>query len=173
MLTPASASARNIRSATPVCLAMPRPTTEIFATSSSWLTPSAPSSVRPLLDGFQRVGQIVARHGEGNVGPAVGADVLHDHVDRDVRLARSCEKIAQARARPIGHAHDRDAGFVLDQRRAAHRLLGRLRLGDDHRARLVAEAAAHVDRHVEFLGELDRAVVHHAAPRLASSSISS
>ena len=32
----------------------------------------------------------------------------------------------------------------------------------DHRARIVAETAAHVDRHVELLGELDRAVVHHA-----------
>ncbi len=41
-------------------------------------------------------------------------------------------------------------------------LLGRFRLGDDHRARHVAETAANVDRHVELLGEFDRAAVHHA-----------
>ncbi len=35
MLTPGSARARNIRSATPVCRAMPSPTTETLATSSS------------------------------------------------------------------------------------------------------------------------------------------
>ena len=45
MLMPFSARARNIRSATPGCVAMPRPTIEIFATSSSQSWPSAPSSL--------------------------------------------------------------------------------------------------------------------------------
>ncbi len=37
MLMPLLGQARNIRSATPVCVAMPRPTIEIFDTSSSQL----------------------------------------------------------------------------------------------------------------------------------------
>ena len=113
---------------------------------------------------LERGPQIVLEHGERNVGDPVGADVLHDHVHRD-RLGRDLGKNRQARARPVGHAQDRDAGFVLDQRRAADRLVGRLGQGGDHRARHVAETAADVDRHGEFLGELDRAVVHHAGPQ--------
>ncbi len=44
MFTPASASARNIRRATPVCRAMPSPTTDTLATLSSCARPSAFSS---------------------------------------------------------------------------------------------------------------------------------
>ena len=73
-----------MRSATPVCVAMPRPTTETFDTLASCSTASAPSSSAAFFDGGERLWQIVFEHGERDVGLAVGPDVLHDHVDRDV-----------------------------------------------------------------------------------------
>ena len=41
-------------------------------------------------------------------------------------------------------------------------LVGRLGIGDNHRAGNVGEAAADVDWHVKLLAELNRAAVHHA-----------
>ena len=117
-----------------------------------------------LVDGPQRAGQIVAEDGEGEIGAPVGRLVLHDHVQGDV-LGRHFGEDAQRGAGPVGNAQDRDAGLVFGHRRAADRHVRRLRLAHDHRARVVAEAAADVDGHVELLGELDRAVVHHARPR--------
>ena len=44
MLIPASASASNMSAATPGCVLMPAPTSEIFAISGSCATPAAPIS---------------------------------------------------------------------------------------------------------------------------------
>ena len=118
-----------------------------------------------LLDGLghrvQRCRQVFFQHGERNVSQPLVADVLHDHVDRDV-LTGDAGKHFHAAARPIGYANDRDPGFVLGHRRAADRAVERLGLIDDHRAGDIAEAAANVDRHAKFLGEFDRPAVHHA-----------
>ena len=114
----------------------------------------------------ERLRQIVFEHGERNVGRAVGAGVLHDHVDRHID-AEELRENRVARARLIGHAGDRDFGFVLGEGRPAHGPVGPFRFAADHRARLVAEAGAvaHVNRHVELLAELDRPAVHHAGPQ--------
>ena len=127
MLMPSSASARNMRSATPVCVAMPRPTIDTFDTLASCSTASAPSSSAAFFDGRERLRQIVLQHGERDIGRAVGAGVLHDHVDRHVDAGQLREDRV-ARARLIGHAGDRDLGFVLGEGRAAHGPVGRFRL---------------------------------------------
>ena len=83
------------------------------------------------------------------------------------------EKISKLVARLVGHVRDRDACLVLGHGRTADGAFDRLRLDDDHRPGCVAEAAADVDRHVNFLANsIDRLCIT-PAPRLASSSISS
>ncbi len=117
-----------------------------------------------LFDRAERVRQIVAEHREGDVGPAVGGHVLGDHVHGDVLgrdLGRRCVIAAPGRSGTPSTV-TRASFLIIAAPQTG--MPGRLRLADDHRARLVAEAAADVDRHAELLGELDRAVVHHAGP---------
>ena len=116
------------------------------------------------VDRPQRAGQLVLHHGEREIGPSVGRLVLHDHVDCDV-AGRHFREDAHRGAGPIGHAEHGHAGLVLRHRRAANRNAGRLRVAHDHRARIIAETAPHVDRHVELFGELDRAIVHDSRAR--------
>ena len=105
MLMPSSASARNIRSATPVCVAMPRPTTETLATLVVAGDAFGAEFLGGFFDGLER---LPADRRRGTVNEmsacAVGADVLHDHVDGDVLCGDACEKMRQARAGLVGHA---------------------------------------------------------------------
>jgi hypothetical protein len=45
--------------------------------------PGGPELLRDAVGEFERLRQIVYRHGERDVGLAALPDVLHDHVDRD------------------------------------------------------------------------------------------
>ena len=81
MLTFASASARNMRSATPVCVAMPRPTTETFDTLASCVHLRRRAR-RPLPRRLRARRQVVFEHGEGDVGLR----------RRRRRSARSCRR---------------------------------------------------------------------------------
>ena len=45
--------------------------------------PGGPELLRDAVGEFERLRQIVYRHGERDVGLAPLPDVLHDHVDRD------------------------------------------------------------------------------------------
>jgi hypothetical protein len=85
MLMPSSDSVRNIRLAMPTCERMPMPTTDTLQIFGS---PTIFARADVLLDlGVQhlhRLRVLVAVDGEREVGHAVDADVLHDHVDVDV-----------------------------------------------------------------------------------------
>ena len=115
--TPRTARARNILSATPVCRAMPSPTTEIFATSSSSCCnrSSALASATASCYGLDRHRQLVARGTVKEMSVfAFFADVLDDHVHRATsRSATRREDLANARAGNVRHlAEYCDAGLV-------------------------------------------------------------
>ena len=94
MLMPFSARARNMRPATPGCVAMPRPTMESFDTSRRRcsLRPPIPCR-RPRRPGAWRADRRENR--ERDVAVAVVGDVLHDHVHGDV-LSASFENTLSA-----------------------------------------------------------------------------
>ena len=119
-----SASTRNMRSATPLWVAMPRPTIETFETLASCETRFGLELFAGLFDGGEGFGEIVFEDGERDIGPAVGADVLDDHVDGDVEVGQLGEN-GQACAGVVGDADDRDLGFVLGEGGAAHGAVGR------------------------------------------------
>ena len=93
----------NMRAATPAWLRMPTPTMDTLATRSSAATPAAPD-----LRGHARPAPCSARarsaraQGERDVGVAVAADVLHDHVHHDVLAAPS--RRTPGRRCPAGRA---------------------------------------------------------------------
>ncbi len=96
---------------------MPRPTTEILATSASWVTPVAPMSRAAVLGGVQGLGEVALGDREADLGRARGRHVLHDHVDDDIGGGNPAKDRVD-HAGPVGHAADRDPGFVLGQRGA-------------------------------------------------------
>ena len=98
MLMPLSASALNIRAATPAWLRMPMPMTDTLATSAELLTSKSPMSLLGVLQDLERARQLGRLHGEGHVGVlAVRRDVLHDHVDVDVGVGQRAENAAPRR----------------------------------------------------------------------------
>ena len=106
MLMPSSASVRNICAAMPACERMPMPTIDTLQMRSSPMT-SRRLDVRlhlRLQQDLHRLRVVVAVHGEREVGHAVVADVLHDHVDVDVgvgdRARGSRRRCRAGRARP-------------------------------------------------------------------------
>ena len=121
MLMPASARASNIVVATPVCVRMPRPTTETLATSASWVTPrGADRPGRP----SRRRRSVSARSPAATVKltsvvPSVATfwTIMSTTM---LRLGdRAEERVDDARA--VGHAQDRDPRLVLGQGRAGDR----------------------------------------------------
>ena len=166
MFTPASASASNIEVATPVCVRIPRPTTETLETSASWVTPEAPIAFGGGFGREQRLGQVAHGHGEADLRLPLLRDVLDDHVHDDVGLGDAVEDPMHD-ARPVGNAQDRDPALVMRERRTrdADAQPAGVAFGDDPGPLGVGERAPHVDRHAVFLGELDRPRVHHARPQ--------
>ena len=151
----------NIRSATPVCVRMPAPTTDTLLTLPLSLS-VAPQLGRDRRERLHRLLQLGVQHGEADRRLAAGADVLGDHVHGDVR-GRDRGEDAMADAGPVGHAFEHQSRLVGRERGAADRELAHpLRLGDDPGALRVGARAPHHQRHVELLGELDRPRVHDA-----------
>ena len=112
MLMPSAASTSNMRAATPAWLRMPRPTIDTLATFGSLATPAAPiSRAHRASTKRERLLVVSARHRERQVGRAVGAGVLDDHVDHDAGVGDRPED-ARREARSIGHAQHRDLGLV-------------------------------------------------------------
>ena len=64
------------------------------------------------LQHFQRFFVVVARHGEGEVSGAFGADVLDDHIDFDIGIGNGAENLI-GDARFVGHAAHVDARLVF------------------------------------------------------------
>ncbi len=123
---------------------------------------ASPDDVGGLADCLQSRLQFAAGDRKRDVRLAFFAHVLHDHVDSDFVIRQAREDF-EARAGHVRHSYDCDAGFLGSHGGTANRLVVILRLFDDHRARDVAEAAPHVNGDREFLGELDRTIVHHAS----------
>ncbi len=63
------------------------------------------------LDDLVRAIEVVAVHGEGEVGRGVGRDVLHDHVDLDVGVADRAED-RRGDAGAVGDADHGDLRLV-------------------------------------------------------------
>ena len=157
MLTPSVARVSNICAATPGLVFIPAPTTETRPMASSKLAPPASISTTILSTISMVRGELVARHGERDVGVTVGRHVLLDHVDVDVLVGERTEHLGRD-AGAVGHAEDRDlrlrdvVGDARDDRRF-HALLLVVHPG----ARLPREARTHVDGDAVVAGELDRA----------------
>ena len=92
MLMPASASVSNVRAVTPGWVFMPTPTSDTRATSSSPVTPVAPSSGTSALHTSVLTARSYLGDGEGDVGRPVERDVLDDHVDVDVPVGQAPEQ---------------------------------------------------------------------------------
>ncbi len=108
------------------------------------------------LQGGDRRVQIIAQDRETDRRPAIVANALADHIDRDV-LARDRRENPMAHARPIGHILQEQAYFVLGQCGTGDRKTHHpFRFGHDPRALGVREAAAHHQGHIVLLGEFDR-----------------
>ena len=108
MLIPRSASAANIRVATPVWVRMPTPTTESLASAGSTETSGMPAfwtaSTARSADSL--------RHRERKQRVSVHRDVLDDHVDEHAGLADGAED-QRGVARPVRHVKERDPGLRL------------------------------------------------------------
>ena len=173
MLMPASASAWKSVAATPLCVFMPTPTTESLAICSCTATSPPPISCNTGVERVHRLGRVALRHRERQVGHALAADVLHDHVDDDVRVGQGAEH-AGGRARLVGDVADDDLGLVLVDGHAADDDL--FHVGDfffHEGSWVVVEGRADFENDAVFLGEFHRARLHHLGAAEASSSISS
>ena len=151
----APARAANIRSATPVCVRMPVPTTDTLLTCSS-------NSMRGAQLGGQRPQHVERRPAArcpGTVKPMAALPPLPTFwaiMSTTMLLIGDGREDAMADARLVRHAVERDAGLVLDQGGAAHDDVAHpVRFRHDPGSLDVAERRAHLQRHVELLGELD------------------
>src|SRR3989338_885195 len=64
---------------------------------------------------IERLFVIAPMHGEGKVGGAVGANILHNHVDIDMRLADVAKNL-RGDAGPVRHPLNRQLGLVAVER---------------------------------------------------------
>ena len=104
MLMPSAARVSNIVAATPGFDFMPAPTRLTRAMRRRLVTPRGADLARPAPSVISwLVGEVVVRHGEGDVGDAVVGHVLHDHVDVDVGVGQQPEQ-AGGDAGLVGHA---------------------------------------------------------------------
>jgi hypothetical protein len=172
MLIPASASAWKSVAATPLCVFMPTPTTDSFAICSWTATCPAADLGEDGLEGLDGRG-VGLRDREREVGDAVAADVLDDHVDDDVRVGQAAEHL-RGGARLVEDVADDDLGLVLVGGDAADDDL--FHVGDfffHEGSWIVVERGADFKDDAVLLGELDRADCITLDPAEASSSISS
>ena len=161
MLIPASASASNMSAATPGCVRMPAPTSEIFAISGSCASPRAPISRRERLEHLHGAPHLRLRERERDVRVPFRRDVLDDHVHVHAHVGERAED-AGGDPGPVGHGEDRHLRLrrvVRDPR--DDRLLHQLLLTDDPRSLVLRERRADVDADSMVTGELDRAQHQH------------
>ena len=107
------------------------------------------------LQGGFRLGEVCTAEGEGDVRDAVKADVLHDHVDGDVRGGDGTEN-GGADAGAVGHIVDGDLGLIAFEADAAHD--DGLHAGGfffHEGSGVVVHAVAHFKAHTKFVRELD------------------
>jgi len=71
------------------------------------------------LEQVDRLGVVVAVHGEAEVGLAVLADVLDDHIDFDVGISHGAQDVV-CDAGLVGHAQHGDLGLVAVERNAGY-----------------------------------------------------
>ena len=130
-LIPASASARNIFSPTPVWVRSPMPTTDSLAMSSSKLNSAPGQLLEDLAEQEQALFQIGSRNGERKAGAAAVADVLHDHVDHHAPFGDGGEDFGRD-AGNIGQMADRHARLGrVEADFADDDVFHRRQLGDD------------------------------------------
>ena len=101
--------------------------------------------------------------GKGEVGGAVCADVLDDHVDVDVGVGDRAENLV-GDAGAVWHAQHGDLGFVAVERDAGNDRLFHVVFFLKSNQRALAfffEAGKHAQFHFVFAGELDRADLQH------------
>ena len=111
----------------------------------------------------QRLVEFAAVHREGEIGGAVMADVLDDHVDVDVGVGDRAEDLV-GDARTIGDAENGELGFVAVEGDAGDDRLfhGLVFLNSDQRAfAFVGEAGEHAQFDLVLAGEFDRADLQH------------
>ena len=112
-------------------------------------------------------------HGEGQIGGAVFAGILDDHVDDDVRVRDRPENLRRE-TRLIGHARQRDFGLVLVE--ATPETNTSFMLSSSLTSQ-VPSASENVERTCtgteKFLANSTERISKTFAPMLASSIISS
>ena len=98
--------------------------------------------------------------GEGDVGRAAAGDVLHDHIDVDIRVGDGGEE-AGGDAGMVGHAANGDFGLVpIDADAADDDIFHAHSFFFDEGAGVVVEAAADFEEDAKFFGEFDAARLH-------------
>ncbi len=123
------------------------------------------------LEQVQRLGQIVAVYGEAEVGLAVFADVLDDHIDFHIGIGHSTQNLV-GDAGPVGHGEHGDLGFIAVEGNTGNDSLfhGFVILKSDQGARLGffgqvdvprGEARQDADRHAVLAGKFHRAYLQH------------
>ena len=142
---PSSASVSNIRAATPAWLRMPSPTIETLAMSLVGLDAARRRArARPASTSASALSEVGLRHGEGQVGRAVGAGVLDDHVDDDVGVGDGAEDARrEARAGP-GTPQQRDLRLVAVEATPETRTSSMLASSSTTQVPGLVEARAHV-----------------------------
>ncbi len=114
---------------------------------------------------LERAAQIVAADRERDVGAAVSAGVLDDHIDHDAGLGDGAENACR-QSGPVGHSGERDLALILVERDARHHhFFHLLVLLADPGALGLAEAGAHHQRHAVAPREFDRAQLEHLRPQ--------
>ena len=110
--------------------------------------------------------EISPRHREADLGFTFLRRVLNDHVHDDMSGGDAGEDPVHDPG-AVGHASDRDPRLVLRERRSRDHdaKSSGVGLGDDPGPFRLVERASNVDRDAVFLGELDRARVHHSRPQ--------
>ena len=134
---------------------MPTPTTETLAISVSTINAFGVHRRSGLLDDGQRFFMIGFGNGEGQIGGAIFAGVLNDHVDDDVGVGDGAEQLGR-QARPVGDAQQRNFRFVLVVAHAGNQhIVHALILLDYPSPFDIAKGRTDVHRNGEFFGELD------------------
>ena len=122
--------------------------------------PTKPEVLGEQLQEALGAGQVGAVHREREVGAAVVADVLDDHVHVEALVGHGPED-GPREAGPVRHAHDGDLGHLAVERQGAD-LVAQLhcRYLLDAGAGVVAERGAHPDDDVVDPAQLDGARLH-------------
>src|SRR5690606_12468717 len=117
---------------------------------------------RSFLENLLRLGEVVAVHGEGEVGGALGTDVLHDHVDLDIGIANRAKDLV-GNAGGVRCIADGQLGFIAGEGDPGNYRLFHINLiiNRNQGPRTLLETGQNAQRHIVLAGEFHRTNLQH------------